>query len=154
MGNTKYEIVNKPTNVPIYKICKLPKPGEEYDESHPWHTRVVHQNMFPLAWTDTYVPEEKDNDRGLPGHQACIPQGEAVKNESNENVVVKPLGHICENITLHPGLVERAPTLLGHDPLNLVLRGKKPKACITYLRKYFLIIVIVASVEKILGGGR
>ena len=128
----------KLTNVPIYEIHELPKPEEEYDESHPLCTRVMHQNMlFPLAWTETDIPEDKHDDRGLPDHQTCMPQGEAVeKTEFNENVGVQPLGHGCENVTLCPGLVEVAPILSEHYPQNLVLRGERARACITYLRRY------------------
>ena len=46
------------------------------------------------------------------------------KNESSENVGVQPVGHGFENVTPHPGLVEITPTLLEHDPLDLILGGK------------------------------
>ena len=78
--NTIHEIIEKLPDVPIYKFCKLPRPGKEYDESHPLHTRVVYWNMlFQLAWTEIDIPEDRDVDRRLSDHQACMPQGEAVK---------------------------------------------------------------------------
>ena len=76
--NTTYEIIEKLADVPIYKIHKFPKPGEDSDESHPLQTKVVHQNMlFLLDWTDTDISEDRDNGNRLSNHQACILQGDA-----------------------------------------------------------------------------
>ena len=61
-------------------IAKKLVPGEEHDKSHLLHTRVVYWSMlFPLVWTETDTPEDKDNDRGFPNHQACALKGEAGK---------------------------------------------------------------------------
>ena len=50
--------------MPVYKICKLLKLGEDSDESCPKHTKLVHQNiLFPLdgqrlkCQTDTTVKD-------------------------------------------------------------------------------------------------
>ena len=82
--------------------------------------------LFLLAWTETEISEDRNDDRGLPDHQACVPQGEAVKTkmESNEDIDGQPQGCGCDNATLHPGLVEIAPILSEHNPQNLVQRGK------------------------------
>ena len=70
--------------MPIYKIHELPKPEEEYDESHPLCTRVVHWNMlFLLAWTETDIKENIDDDSRLPDHQACTPQDQAVTKKTS-----------------------------------------------------------------------
>ena len=38
----KYQIIEKLADVPVYKICKLPKLGEDSDESCPKCIKVVH----------------------------------------------------------------------------------------------------------------
>ena len=93
--NTTYEIVNELKDVPVYKIDELPKPGEEYDESHQLCTRVVHWNMlFLLAWTETDIQEDRDDDGGLPERQSCTPQGKALeKLNPIKNVGVQPPGN-------------------------------------------------------------
>ena len=87
--NTTYEIVEKLKDVPIYRICELPKPEENHDKSHPLCTRVVHQNMlFPLVWMETYTPEDRENDRELPDHEACMPHDEPTyKTNPMKNLV-------------------------------------------------------------------
>ena len=89
MGNTTYEIIQKLANVPIYKICELPKLGEDSDESCPKHTKAVHQNMlFPLDWTETDIPEDGDNGKRHPIQQACTPQGEATDKTNPVKMLV------------------------------------------------------------------
>ena len=73
------------------------------------------------------------------------------QNEPSEDAGVQPLGHGCENITLHPGLVEVTPILSEHYPLNLAFRLERPKACIAYLQRYPLIRVIMPCREKFWG---
>ena len=69
-----YEIIKKLADVPIYKICKLPKVREDSDESCPKHTKVVHQNMLlPLDWTEAEIPEDRNNTRH-PDQQASTEQ--------------------------------------------------------------------------------
>ena len=46
--NITYKVIEKLTNMPIYKICEFPKTGEDTHDSHPLCTQVVHRNMlFP-----------------------------------------------------------------------------------------------------------
>ena len=67
--NTTYEIVEKLKDVPIYTIREFPKPSMEENESCLLHTLVVHRNMlFLLACRETDVPEDRDNDSGLPDY--------------------------------------------------------------------------------------
>ena len=75
------------------------------------------------------------------------------KNESNEDIGVQPLGHGCENVTLHLGLVEIAPILSEQNPQNLVLGGR-PRACKTYLKRYLFISYFALCREEFREGGR
>ena len=75
--NITYEVIEKLTDVPVCKICELPKWGDDTDESHPLCTKVVHRNMlFSLDWTVNNIPEDRDNDKRLLDHQAGTQQCE------------------------------------------------------------------------------
>ena len=75
--------------MPVYKIHKLPKPEEEPDESHPLCTRVVHWNMlFLLAWAETDIPDDRNDDRGLPDHQSLHHRVKAAKQMSPMKMLV------------------------------------------------------------------
>ena len=81
--------------------------------------------LFPLVGTETDITEDRNDNRELPDHKACMPQGENHReSKSNEKVGVQLPGHGCENVKLHPGLVEISLTLSEHDPLNPLLGEK------------------------------
>ena len=155
MGNTTYEIIEKLANVPIYKIHKLPKPGEDSDESCPKHIRVVYWNMlFPIDWKETEISEDRDNSEWHSDHQACSQQGEPLTKQTQWNSWCTTSGvWLWEHHT---------PSRVGGDNSNLVsvlplpkhcFKGERPRACIVYLWRYLLIRVIVPCVEKNFGGG-
>ena len=84
--------------------------------------------LFLLDWTETDIPEDGDNGKRHPTQQACAPEGEATDKQSSKDAGVQPLGYGCENVILHPGLVEITPILSEHYTQNMVLRekGKEP----------------------------
>ena len=127
-GNATYEIVKKLTSVPGNKICELPKPGEEYDESHPIIPQSgASEHVIPTSLDRNRYGERTETmtDDFLTTWLACHRKKQS-KNKPNESVVYNLWGVAVR--MLHPVLVEIAPTSSEHDPLNLVLggRGQEP----------------------------
>ena len=111
--------------------------------------------LFLLAWPEIDTLEDRDIDRELFDHKACMPQGEPTNRTNPMKMFsVQTPRHGCENVMLSPELVEAAPALLEHDPLDLIL-GERSKACETYLRHISLDQSYCALCsEEFWGGGK